>query len=123
MADELQTLQLPAPNFGGIILITFLALILIFLAIYLISKKTTMDIKKQGFIIGGLACLVLAMSIVLGMLSYYGSCTMFVEHYSCGQFAALIYPYNLVFALFFGIPAFLVGGLIGWIAGKIKSNE
>jgi len=82
-----------------------------------------MDFKKRGFLIGGLILFILTMSIVLGMFSYYGSCTKFVDHNLCGQFTALVYPSNLIFGLFFAIPAFFVGGLIGWIIGKIKSKN
>jgi len=121
MADELQTLQLPAHNFSGIILVTFLALVLVFLIVYLIGKKQEWTSKKRGFFMGGLICLILAMSIVLGMFSYYGSCTKFADHELCGQFIALIYPSNIIFGLIFAIPSFLIGGLIGWIIGKIKS--
>ena len=82
-----------------------------------------MDFKKRGFLIGGLILFILTMSIVLGMFSYYGSCTKFVDHNLCGQFTALVYPSNLIFGLFFAIPTFFVGGLIGWIIGKIKSKN
>ena len=122
MVNELQTIQLPTPNFAGIILVTFLALILVFLLVYLISKKQEWTSKKRGFLMGGLICFILAISIVLGIFSYYGSFTKFVDHELCGQIIALIYPANIIFALFFGVPAFLIGGLIGWIFGKIKSS-
>jgi len=114
---------MPPNNSGGVILITILALVLIFLTIYFLSKKKSWTSKKQGFFIGSLICLILTMGIILGMFSYSGSCTKFLDHSYCGQFTALVYPFNLIFALFFGIIAFFIGGLIGWIIGKTKSQK
>ena len=124
MTQEIQTLQLAPNYFVGIIIITFLALILMFLVVRSLSKKQEWTSKKRGFFIGGIICLILIINIVLGMFSYYGSCTkLFVDSELCGQYEALVYPANIIFALICGVPAFLIGGLVGWIVEKMKSKN
>jgi len=127
MADQL--VQIPTNYYyqgmGFVILILLAVLFLIAIAFYFIGRKKEWSYKKRGVIIGlilGIIWLIIAgtgtftcnWNPVEGSVVPAGICKNLI----------LLYVFYLpsLFTLFPPISFSLIGLLIGWIVGKIKSQ-
>lgn len=73
--------------------------------------------KKGAIILGGLGFLIVWGGQVVTL-----NCTAIVTSRGCGFFEAIIWPLNLLAGVVYGLGGVIIGAIIGWIVGKIKSR-
>lgn len=60
---------------------------------------------------------------ILGIIEGHYSCSMIVDSTFCSFFQFIIHPLHWIAMLIYSIPGFIIGAMVGFIIGKIKSKK